>query len=235
MKDAVKDTYDKLASTYKENIDLANPYNSYYERPAMMEIIPRELEGKRILDAGCAAGWYTSQFVGRGANVTAIDISPEMVKAVKESMGEKAMFLCHDLQETLPFENNTYDIIVSSLTLHYLENWTQVFQEFQRVLKPGGELIYFVHHPFMDFTKFTCEDYFEKQLLVDTWVKPNITIEVSFFRRSLQDIINETTNYFVLEKIVEPKSIEKMREVDRKSYHYLSTNPHFLIMKASNK
>ncbi|MEH7595959.1 SAM-dependent methyltransferase, partial [Bacillus toyonensis] len=28
---------------------------------------------------------------------------------------------------------------------------------------------------------------------------------------------------------------EKMREVDRKSYHYLSTNPHFLIMKASNK
>ncbi len=54
MKDAVKDTYDKLVSTYKENIDLANPYNSYYERPAMMEIIPRELEGKRILDAGCA-------------------------------------------------------------------------------------------------------------------------------------------------------------------------------------
>ncbi|MBF7146916.1 class I SAM-dependent methyltransferase [Bacillus toyonensis] len=234
MKDVVKDTYDKLASTYKENVDLANPYNSYYERPAMMEIIPRELEGKRILDAGCAAGWYTSQFVGRGANVTAIDISPEMVKAVKESMGEKATFLCHDLQETLPFENNTYDIIVSSLTLHYLENWTQVFQEFQRVLKPGGELIYSVHHPFMDFTKFTCEDYFEKQLLVDTWVKPNITIEVSFFRRSLQDIINETTNYFVLEKIVEPKPIEKMREVDRKSYHYLSTNPHFLIMKASN-
>ena len=52
----------------------------------------------------------------------------------------------------------------------------------------------------MDFTKFTCESYFEKQLLVDTWIKPNITIEVEFFRRSLQDIINETTNYFMLEK-----------------------------------
>jgi ubiquinone/menaquinone biosynthesis C-methylase UbiE len=235
MKDSIKDTYDKLASTYKENLDLANPYNSYYERPAMMEIIPKKLEGKRILDAGCAAGWYTSQFVGRGANVTAIDISPEMVKAVKESIGKKVTFLCHDLQETLPFEDNTYDMIVSSLTLHYLENWTQVFQEFRRVLKPGGELIYSVHHPFMDFTKFTCEDYFEKQLLVDTWIKPNITIKVSFFRRSLQDIINETTNYFVLEKIVEPKPVEKMREVDGKSYHYLSTNPHFLLIKAINK
>ncbi|AHA72254.1 MULTISPECIES: class I SAM-dependent methyltransferase [Bacillus] len=235
MKDSIKDTYDKLASTYKENLDFANPYNSYYERPAMMELIPKELEGKKILDAGCAAGWYTSQFIGRGANVTAIDVSPEMVKAAKENIGEEATFLCHDLQETLPFENNTYDVIVSSLTLHYLENWNQVFQEFRRVLKPGGELIYSIHHPFMDFTKFPCKNYFEKQLLIDTWVKPNITIEVKFFRRSLQDILNETTNYFVLEEIVEPKAIEKMKEVDEKSYYYLNTNPHFLIIKATNK
>lgn len=47
MKDSIKDTYDKLASTYKENLDFANPYNSYYERPAMMELIPKELEGKK--------------------------------------------------------------------------------------------------------------------------------------------------------------------------------------------
>ena len=92
LKDTIKDTYDKLASTYKENLDVANPYNSYYERPAMMEMVPKKLEGKSILDAGCAAGWYTSQFVERGANVTAIDVSYEMVKAAKESMGIKQRF-----------------------------------------------------------------------------------------------------------------------------------------------
>ncbi|MGQ7040550.1 class I SAM-dependent methyltransferase, partial [Bacillus cereus group sp. BceL013] len=39
----------------------------------------------------------------------------------------------------------------------------------------------------------------------------------------------------VLEEIVEPKAIEKMKEVDEKSYYYLNTNPHFLIIKATNK
>ena len=189
LKDTIKDTYDKLASTYKENLDVANPYNSYYERPAMMEMIPKRLEGKSVLDAGCAAGWYTSQFVESGANVTAIDVSSEMVKAAKESMGDKATFLCHDLQEILPFEDHTFDVIVSSLTLHYLENWNQVFQEFRRVLKPGGEFIYSVHHPFMDFTKFTCKNYFEKQLLLDTWVKPNITIEVEFLEGHFKTLL----------------------------------------------
>ncbi len=189
LKDTIKDTYDKLASTYKENLDVANPYNSYYERPAMIEMIPKKLEGKSVLDAGCAAGWYTSQFVESGANVTAIDVSSEMVKAAKESRGDKATLLCHDLQEILPFEDHTFDVIVSSLTLHYLENWNQVFQEFRRVLKPGGEFIYSIHHPFMDFTKFTCKNYFEKQLLLDTWVKPNITIEVEFLEGHFKTLL----------------------------------------------
>ena len=235
MEKSIKETYDKLSDTYEKDIDKSSTYNTMYERPAMMGRFPERLDGMAVLDAGCAAGWYSEALADRGANVTGIDISEEMIGAAKKRAGNKAKFLKHDLTKELPFPDESFDWIVSSLTMHYVENWDPVFDEFHRVLKPGGRLLYSVHHPFMDFHEFQRPDYFAVEMLTDTWVKPNITIDVSFYRRTLQEIINGTSKRFSVEQVIEPQPIEQLKEEDEKTYGKLMKNPHFLIIESVKK
>jgi SAM-dependent methyltransferase len=233
MKEKIISAYNKLAYDYEHSVDSNNPYNADYERPAMLQLLPKNLTGRAALDAGCAAGWYSEQLLKFGANVTAVDITPEMVAATKRRVGNRANVLCHDLSQPLPFNEETFDLIISSLTLHYIDEWDQTFEQFYRVLKPFGQILFSVHHPFMDHTLFKTDDYFSHQLLHDVWKKPNSgEVEVHFYRRPLQSIVDTTTNYFVLEKIVEPKPQKSFQQKDPKGYTRLMTNPHFLIIQA---
>ena len=102
MKEEIISAYSKLAYDYEHTVDVNNPYNSDYERPAMLQLLPDNLQGTSVLDAGCAAGWYSEKLLSHGANVTALDITPDMVAAAKRRVGEKANVLCHDLSTPFP-------------------------------------------------------------------------------------------------------------------------------------
>lgn len=237
MKDKLRESYAKLSKDYEHNVDTSSAVNAFYERPAMMELIPQDLTGVVALDAGCAAGWYTERFIGLGADVTALDFSPEMVAATKRRVGDHATVFCHDLSEPLPFQDQSFDLIVSSLTLHYIDDWTGTFREFNRILKPDGQFVFSVHHPFMDFTSFERPDYFARELLTDVWTKEEAgTVEVTFFRRPLQEIMNVTTKYFTIEQIVEPQATLEFKETGNAGwYKRLMTTPHFLLVKSRKR
>jgi len=236
MKEKLLHTYAKLAADYEKHVDTESGVNAYYERPAMMKQVPNDLSGQTVLDAGCAAGWYTEQLIRLGAKVHAIDLSPEMADAAKRRTGGSADVRVHDLSEPLPFADQSFDCILSSLTLHYIEHWEPVFEQFRRVLKPGGKLLYSVHHPFMDMALSPQENYFARELLTDVWNKKEAgRVEVIFYRRPLHEIVNVTTAYFTLEHIIEPQPepefIERLPEA-AKLFERLRQNPHFLIVQA---
>lgn len=234
MDQKIKTAYARLARDYATNIDRQSGANAFYERPAMLNQLPADLSGLHVLDAGCAAGWYTEQCLQRGARVTAVDMTPEMVDAAIKRVGSRANILTLNLTEPLPFHDGTFDLIISSLTLHYLCDWDFTFQEFQRVLKRGGSLLFSVHHPFMDFTHFQRPNYFVKESLSDVWTKPEAgQVEVPFYRRPLAEIVNVTTTYFVLDTLVEPQPIPEFLTTGQNAfYERLRTHPHFLIIKA---
>ncbi|MEH6937890.1 class I SAM-dependent methyltransferase [Bacillus sp. JJ664] len=232
MKKQVIDSFNQLSVAYENTVDHESPYNTHYERPAMMLELDQNLDNYQILDAGCAAGWYTDALLKRGATVTAIDISQSMVEAAKRRVGNNANILCHDLEDTLPFQNETFHIIISSLTLHYIKDWNSVFKEFKRVLKPNGILLFSIHHPFSDYTIFKSENYFSKELLTDEWMKAGKEIEVVFYRRPLHEIIQSTVNHFTLSSLIEPQPIPELKNINPKAYLTLSKEPRFLMIKA---
>ncbi|MDE4085288.1 class I SAM-dependent methyltransferase [Planococcus maritimus] len=235
MKDKIKETFNSLAGAYEHSVDTENLYNNEYERPAMLAQLPKDLSEKRMLDAGCAAGWYTEKLVDRGAQVTAVDMSPEMAAATKRRVGDRADVRCLDLASALPFEDGTFDYIVSSLTLHYIEDWDLTFKEFQRILKPGGTLLFSVHHPFTDIKLSREMNYFSTELIVDKWKKEGKVYNVPFFRRPLGDILAKTLQYFSMEDVIEPKPTERFKELDTERYERLMKAPNFLIVKSKKQ
>ncbi|WP_421383422.1 class I SAM-dependent methyltransferase [Bacillus salacetis] len=232
MKEMVKGTFNQLAKVYENSVDTTSLFNSEYERPSMIEQLPENLKGKTVLDAGCAAGWYTFQLINRGANVTATDISPEMVNSTKRRVGEKAKVICIDLEDELPFENDSFDFIISSLTLHYLKDWDYTFREFQRILKPKGTLLFSVHHPITDIKLLQDPQYFSTELIIDKWNKEGKLYEVPYYRRPLSYILNTTLKYFSIEEVVEPQPTSAFKEKAPKSYDRLMKSPQFLIINA---
>ncbi|MCL5116349.1 MAG: class I SAM-dependent methyltransferase [Firmicutes bacterium] len=234
MDDKLRNAYDRLAQDYAKTVDAQSGANAYYERPAMMGRLPDRMDGLRALDAGCAAGWYSEQLAARGADVTAVDLSPAMAEAATARLGQKARVLTLDLAEPLPFEDASFDLVLSSLTLHYLKDWAPTFREFRRVLTAGGRFLFSVHHPFMDFTEFKRPNYFTRELLTDVWTKPEAgRVEVWFYRRPLEEIVNTTTSAFILDAIEEPQPIREFLKTGQAAfYERLKRNPHFLIVDA---
>lgn len=232
-KDSVSfNSYEEMAEYYFKYVDI-KPFNAYYERPATISLLP-EVRGKKVLDAGCAAGWYTKWLLEKGASVTALDFSPNMIEMTKKRVGNKAKVIRADLNEPLNFIEDEYiDVILSSLTLHYIKNWNLVMSEFNRILKRDGQLIISIHHPFMDFTVFNKENYFLTELLDDEWNTNNGKVKVQFYRRPLSAIINPIIDAgFIIERLLEPMPAEEFKIVHPDIYDRLTKNPQFLFIRA---
>jgi len=106
-----------------------------------------ELEaGERVLDLGCGAGTDTlvaAQMVGPKGHVTGIDMTPEMLakaRSAAEGMGLANVELVEGEAEQLPFEDETFDIVISNGVIDLVPDKDAVFSEIFRVLKPGGRI-----------------------------------------------------------------------------------------------
>lgn len=152
------DHYDAFADRYEAE-NASSLLNAHYERPAILALAG-EVSGLAVLDAGCGSGPLTAALRDRGALVTGFDGSPAMVELARQRLGEDVPLRVADLAEPLPFADDSFDVVVASLVLHYLQDWSGPLTEIRRVLTPGGRLILSVNHPTVRLITHPDEDYF---------------------------------------------------------------------------
>lgn len=144
----VAEHYDELAEHW-ETI-ATGPGRSHILVPAVRSLLP-DLDGRRILDAGCGDGLYAAWLADRGGDVVGIDLSEEMVSVARDRYGDAAEFQQADLTEDIPAEDDAFDLVVCQHVFSHLPAVEGALSEFARVLRPGGELVLSTHHPFHDF------------------------------------------------------------------------------------
>ena len=220
--------YQNMAEKYAAVVD-TKPNNAHYERPAVLSLLP-PVEGLNVLDAGCGSGWYAEYLLEHKANVTAVDVSPKLVAITKKRVGTRAQVLQADLGQPLEFaDDSSFDLILCPLVMHYLEDWQAVFEEYHRILKPSGILLFSTQHPMMDFQLFQTGDYFKMELIEEKWSIG----KVRYYRRPLTQMIEALAETgFVVERILEPRPTVDFQELDPEGYDILSKNPWFIVIRA---
>jgi SAM-dependent methyltransferase len=185
------DHYDGFAESYSVD-NASNLLNGHYERPAMIGLAG-DVDGRRVLDAGCGSGLLSAALRARGAVVTGFDASPAMVGLARRTLGDGADLHVADLGRPLPFADGAFDDVVSSLVLHYLRDWVPPLVELRRVLRPGGRLLLSVNHPVVYKFTYPSADYFALTRYSEEYTFAGQKAELTYWHRPLHAMTDAFT------------------------------------------
>ena len=110
-------------------------------------LIP-DLRDLTVLDLGCGYGWLCRWARENGARkVQGVDVSKNMLSKAREYPVDSGISYLHADLETIELSPLTYEVVYSSLALHYLKNLPQLIRQVYQSLRPGGCFIFSVEHP----------------------------------------------------------------------------------------
>lgn len=122
--------------------------NEVLEQPALHRLLPPSLRGLRILDLGCGFGDFARAARAHGAaSVVGIDASERMLAEAHARTDDPAITFRQIPIEALAPEDPPFDLVVSSLALHYVADYRGALRRIAALLVEGGHLVFSVEHP----------------------------------------------------------------------------------------
>jgi len=214
--------------------------NGLLELPALYSLLP-ELGGLSILDLGCGFGDFARYARQHGAaSVLGVDVSQKMLAHARASTNDENIIYQQLAIEQFQAQEQRFDLAISSLALHYIEDFSALCGKVFASLKPGGQFIFSVEHPmctafqvgwvpYENGDVWPVDHYQEQTLRHTTW----FVDDVQKYHRTVENYVNTLLdNGFALTRLLEPKPRDEAVAL-RPDLATQCRRPPFLLLRAA--
>lgn len=150
MVQANRSAFDALAEWYDHAFEEGLlPLFEHVLYPSVLDVLG-DLEGRQLLDVACGPGFLAHRMARKGARVTGIDVSVEMLRRARERARSQPNAITYyemDAAQLAPSWSNSFDIAVCNMALVDIPEIDPVLVELARVLRSGGRFVFSVIHP----------------------------------------------------------------------------------------
>jgi ubiquinone/menaquinone biosynthesis C-methylase UbiE len=259
MKISLRESWNKISEDYQRRSKIGTDdiyYGDFISGEKELKLLG-DVKGKRILEIGCGGGQNSIVLAKQGANVCGIDFSENQIayaKALAKREKVHVDFWVSDMQDLSRFSDNSFDIVLTTVSLLYVENLHKTMSEVNRVLKGGGVFVFSEGHPmaegrlirFKGRNVYAISNYFKRRRIFwEDKLSNGTKVKMYSYHRPLQDYFEALLqNGFSIERYLEPQrlpksklpprqkeKIEKSREA-RKDYESMRLVPFWFIVKA---
>ncbi len=221
---------------------LSKQYNKWFEdhdtltlsydqesRKSFYSFFNFETKGKKLLDVACGSGHDLKYYQDvMSCDVYGIDASDGEVELANKRLGKDAVKV--GFSNSLPYEDASFDIVVSKYGAQTFEDIEAFYKEVTRVLKPGGHFVLLATHPMRHFCEKTEKprNYFKKET-VTSWIY-NHTLPLQEISHTMNEYLSPFFfAHFILDQYIEEYDDISTEHVDNEKY------PGYFIFRARKK
>jgi ubiquinone/menaquinone biosynthesis C-methylase UbiE len=258
--DLTKRQWNEAVKVWVENVRSGmDTYREFMNGPAFKRMVG-DVSGKRVLDLACGEGDLSRFFAERGADVTGVDFSEEMIKAAVDEERRNPLGIVYHVADAADLGmlgSGGFDVVYSFMALMDIKDYESAIGEAARVLKRGGRFIFILIHPCFGWARrkdgeILCDwerriredgskeylylkiyDYFEKHTWEIEWKSEAWPqgFKTIQFHRTLSEYVNTLgINGLCVTKMEEPRPIEGV-DIPPKMVKLFRV-PHTILMEA---
>ena len=216
--------------------------DSAEEWPAFRALLP-DLTDKYVLDLGCGFGWhcrYARQQKAR--SVLGVDLSEQMLAQAKALTNDSGIQYRQSAIEDFEFQDSVFDVVISSLALHYVERFEVVCRKVHQALVVGGTFVLSVEHPIFtsraeqewflsadgDRLHWPIDGYHEEGIRHTRWMAD----DVIKYHRTVATYVNTLIDSgFRISRLLEP-GVSAERVIERPELKDERRRPIFMVIAA---